>query len=341
MLAPPPLPRTLEASLRDLSSTKAVTRASAVKDLARHASRDEDTRVRSLPLFERALKDEAPGVRAAAAVALADVKGVETLAALLTAVEDVDAYVRQMALNALGEIGDARAAARLKRALRDERPEVRYQALIAFSKVGDAEDVLEALLTGTRDDDPAIRYIALRLAEDRRIASADGGKELLSEPALDARAKSMLDDTSREVAVVAAIYLARTGDAEARELVLDVVRGKVPTPEPEDEQEAVELAGELDLREAIGDLERRAWGLRTFFSRNTCAWNAKIALARMRHPRAMAEILADIGAAKEDIRTAAVVAAGRARLAEAKEPITALPPGAVDADLARDALSKL
>ena len=37
MLGPPPLPRNLEAAIRDLDSTRAEVRASAIEDLVRHA----------------------------------------------------------------------------------------------------------------------------------------------------------------------------------------------------------------------------------------------------------------------------------------------------------------
>src|ERR1700733_11351716 len=120
MFAPSPLPRTLEASFRDLGSTSYATRASAIRDVVRHALADAGTRGRAVPLLERALSsDTASSVRAAAAVALADLGAGEALATLLVAVEDEDPNVRQMALTALGEIGDARAAQRLDRALRD------------------------------------------------------------------------------------------------------------------------------------------------------------------------------------------------------------------------------
>src|SRR5258708_6489526 len=109
MFTPSPLPRNLEASFRDLASERPTTRVSAVRDVVRHSLRGDATRARAIPLLERALRDDkAPAVRAAAAVALADVVAHEALPSLLVAVEDDDANVRQMALAALGEIGDAR-----------------------------------------------------------------------------------------------------------------------------------------------------------------------------------------------------------------------------------------
>src|SRR5271169_867557 len=73
MFAPSPLPRSLEASFRDIASSKAATRASATRDVVRYALLSDATRLRAIPLLERLLRDdEASVVRAEAAVALAD-----------------------------------------------------------------------------------------------------------------------------------------------------------------------------------------------------------------------------------------------------------------------------
>ena len=344
MLAPPPLPRNLEACLRDLSSARRETRVSAVTDLVVHAARDEATRRQAIPLLEKALSDEAPPVRSAAAVALADLQASEALPKLLVAVEDPDLHVRQMALNALGEIGDVRAAPRLRRALVDERPEVRYQAVIAFARVSDGIDLAAALETALGDADDAVRYIALRVGEEK-IESADtepAVREALA--ALAVRAKELLGDPSDHVAIAAAIFLGkvggRGGDAAANALILKAIRGDGGKLEKEDERAAVEMAGQLDLRQAVPDLERRAWGVKSKLL-DTCAFHAKIALARLGHERAVAEVLRDLGSTDRDIRTAAVVAAGRARLTEAKNAIRALSAEAVDPRLRSTALEEI
>ena len=347
MLAPPPRPRTLEASIRDLASAKPAIRASAIADLARHATSDEATRARAIPLFEKALHDETPGVRSAAAVALADLAAHEALPALLVAVEDADQHVRQMALSALGEIGDGRARQRIERALADARPEVRYQALIAFARIAKSQpdDVAAALERAMADKDDAIRYIALRIAEEQTLDFAP----------LNERAHEALADAHDSVALAAALFLTRAelareradearpatpASLDARKTVLKLIAGGMRKPEREDEQAAVELAGDLEMREAIPDLERRVWGLGRVV-RETCGWHAKIALARMGHPRATIEILADLGSWRRETRQAAVVAAGRARIAEARAKIEALNGGEVDPALVAAALDAL
>jgi HEAT repeat protein len=359
---PAPLPRNLEASFRDLTSEKASTRASAIRDVVRHALRSDTTRDRAIPVLEKALKsDRVPAVRAEAAVALADVAAHEALPTLLVAVEDDDAHVRQMALSALGEIGDARAAQRLERALRDPRPEVRYQAVIAFARVAkdDPASVATAVARALDDEDSAIRYIAMRIAEEQ-VGGAGGDaaeseKHPLRDASLVARAEELADGADEAVAVVAGLYLARIGKSRGRAIALDVVAERRQTPELEDEQACVELAGELGMREAVEHLERRAWGrrrvLRVLLSwgagdRASCAWHARIALARMGHERARAEILAELGSWRRETREAAVVAVGRARLREARQILEKLlatvhPGESVDAALVREALVRL
>lgn len=347
MFQPAPLPRNLEASFRDLASAKAATRASAVRDVVRHALRNDAARERAIPALVRVLQDDAaPGVRAEAAVALADVAAHEALPSLLVAVEDDDVHVRQMALAALGEIGDTRARQRVERALRDARPEVRYQAVIAFSRIAKDEpaSIAAALLHALDDEDDSIRYIAMRIAEETGV---DG--EPLRDEGLAARAEKLLSETDEATAVVAALYLARVGQAQGCDAVLAVVAEQRKTPEVDDEQACIELAGELGMREAVPHLERRVWGARRWTravlgwgggDRRSCAWHSRIALARMGHERARAEILADLSSWRRDAREAAVVAAGRARMTEARGPLENLG-GTVDAALVREALVRL
>lgn len=346
MLGPPLLPRNLEASVRDLSSARPDTRASAAEDLVRHARYDESVRARAVPLLVARLTDEHPRVRSAVAVALGDLRACEAVTPLLVAVEDDDPHVRQMAINALGEIGDARALPRLRRALSDARPEVRYQSIIAFARVADkggaleASEVDDALFQAANDDDDAIKHIALRVAEER----LDDGKR--PDGRLLARARALVGDAAKaspHVVLVAAILLAKAGDERGHELVARVVRGEKiggVAPDKEDERAAVELAGELGMRKVVSHLERRTWGAMRFV-RDTCPFHARIALARMGHDRAKKEILAELASSRREVLSGAVVSAGRARLEEARDRIAALTSAAVDPELTCEALARL
>jgi hypothetical protein len=72
----------------------------------------------------------------------------------------------------------------------------------------------------------------------------------------------------------------------------------------------------------------------------SCAWHARIALARLGHARARAEILTDLGSWRRETREAAVVAAGRARMGEARGALESLGE-TVDGALVREALVRL
>ncbi|MEO7110860.1 MAG: HEAT repeat domain-containing protein [Polyangiaceae bacterium] len=328
----PLLPRTLEASLRDLTSTKADTRASAASDLARAVSGDTANRSRAITALEKALEDEAPNVRAAAAVALADLTAIEALPKLLVSIEDDDAMVRQMAIVALGEIRDTRALPRLRRALEDKRAEVRFQAVIAFARIAEADDAADALVRASKDSDENVRYIALRSAEDRI-------RDLPMREKVADRAEEMLSDESSHVAIAAAIVLAKSKRGSGKKLITSVVLGTVKV-QKEDEREAVEISGELGLHELEKELERRAWGI-TAKVRDTCAFHARIALARLGNTRAIAEITGDLRSPKREQRDAAVVAAGRAKLQGLRAAIEAFGDKDIDPDLRKTALEEI
>jgi HEAT repeat protein len=333
LFRPSQLRRTFPAALRDVESDSASTRASAVADLVEHA---EVERSRVVATLERCLSDRAAEVRAAAAVALADVRGVEALAALLVAIEDDDAHVRQMAITAIGEIGDARAHERLRRALTDERPEVRFQAVIAFLRVAGDEGV-DQVVAAFDDADPSIRYIALRCAEEHAV----GGERPAPRVIVEGAAR-LVDDSDVAVRVAAAILLARSGDRRGETVLLDVVRGALATREAEDEAAAVELCGELGVAAAEPHLVRRAFGY-FGFGEDRFAWQALVSLARMGHTRARSKIVRDLGSWWRDRRTLAVAAVGRARLAEARALVEAMrgDESRADADAVAETLAQL
>jgi HEAT repeat protein len=332
MFGATPLPRTLEAALRDVDAGKPAVRAASLRDLVAHAG---DARNRVMRALQKALRDdEAAPVRAVAATALADIGAREALPDLLLAVDDDDVLVRQMAIAALGEIGDPRATERLRRALADERAEVRFQAVMAFPRVSASREAsVEALLHATHDEDAFVCHIALRMTEEVRA----GGPP---DEHVVARARALLGHASVEVRVASAVLLAPLDgfydggsapkplqsprEAPSRALVTQVARGEVRTRDREDEAAAIELCGELGLERAQAGLEKRAFGRLLGLRRDPLAWHARVALARMGHERAGREILREIGARDRDVCTLAVAAAGRAHLTAARDRILAL-----------------
>src|SRR5690606_8136765 len=119
-----PLPRTLDAAVRDLSDRKPEVRLSAVRDLARWAGDAAQAPGAAIAALERALvEDGQASVRAEAALALADAAAASAVPSLLRAAEqDPSARVRQLAVLALGELGeqdDERIGALVAEALDD------------------------------------------------------------------------------------------------------------------------------------------------------------------------------------------------------------------------------
>src|SRR5258706_5917541 len=132
-----PLPRTLDAALRDADDPKTWVRVSAVRDLARHG--DGPGKARVVATLVRVLRRDASAeARGAAAVALADACADGATAALLEGVKDPVLHVRQMALLALGEVGepgDRTVLRAIDAALQGDAAALRFQALIAKNRL--------------------------------------------------------------------------------------------------------------------------------------------------------------------------------------------------------------
>jgi len=341
MLPLSPLPRTLQAALRDVHHAKLSVRGSALRDLAR-LSLGDDRQVALAALAKALREDGEPSVRAGAAVALADAEAQECIEAITLATRDESDHVRQMALIALGEVarpGDEGARAAAERGLCDAAPAIRYQALIAIYRVC-GEDAVAVVLERLSDADEQIRYVALRLLEEHWLEEPAAPRaDRALEPAALERVRPALEDSSEAVRLAAAILLARAGDSAGQGALIAAVNSRRAAREPEDEHAAVELAGELKLEAARRGLERRAFS--GLLSRDRFAWQARVALAKMGDKRAKRSILRDLKAWTRDTRTLAVAAAGRAQLVEARQLLRAMrgdekiaDPHAVDSALA-------
>ena len=142
--------------------------------------------------------------------------------------------------------------------------------------------------------------------------------------------------------MAAALLLASWQDRGGEAVILEVVEGKLRPHELQDEIAAVETAGALGLLGAIPALERRAYGMGRFL-KEQCSFHARVSLARLGHERARTDILEGLRAWTRVSRDEAVVAAGKARLEEARGLLEALrrQPERVDTTLVRDALEAL
>ncbi|MEO8901861.1 MAG: HEAT repeat domain-containing protein [Polyangiaceae bacterium] len=330
------LPRTLEAALRDMRHAKNETRLSVLRDLVRLA--ESENRARALSaLCEVMTSDAELHVRAAAALALGDAEAKECRDALLAAAQTGPVQVREMALAALAEVAepsDQQVLLLVAEARQDSAPELRFQALIAQNRLAPAT-LLSGLAEASRDLDAEVRQISYRIAEEHVLAD----RASLPEP-MRQRARAALRDDVPSVRLAAAILLARVGDTSGADVIRAVVERKDRVASLEDEQAALELAGELNITEARSGLSRRAFG---FFglARDPLAFHARVALARLGDERAKAAILRGLSAFTRDARTIAVAAAGRARLREARPILQRMTPAQADPETVAEALSEL
>jgi HEAT repeat protein len=337
MLGFTPLPRTIEAALRDAEHARPDVRLAALADLKRHARGGNEAAVSALVLRLKA--DPEPQVRAGAALSLADIDARAELGVLVAATSDQDPSVRQMALLGVGELAEpehAEARAAATRGLVDRLPAVRYQAVVALARL-QGEGSLEALLVGSRDHDPEVRHVAFRVAEE-----VFGGRAPEQVPLpLVQRARGALRDDNRNVQLAAAILLAVLGEAAGRERLVEVVNARGGIAHAEDEVIAIELCGQLGLGKATPGLEGRAFGV--FGGRTPVAWHARVALAELGHARAKLAILRGLSAWSRAARTLAVAAAGRARLQEAREILERMTgaPDRAEPDAVTDALASI
>lgn len=123
--------------------------------------------------------------------------------------------------------------------------------------------------------------------------------------------------------------------------MVEVINARRRIQHADDEVIAVELCGELLLREATPGLERRAFGM--LGGRTPTSWHARVALAELGHERAKSVILRGLSAWSRDARTLAVAAAGRARLQEAREILRSMAgsPERAEPDAVNDALAAI
>lgn len=334
MLGFRPLPRTLDAAVRDAKhATRDLVRIEAVRDLGRYAAdADAAVRERSVGALCQGLSDSTPAIRGESALALADAAAKPAVAALITAAGDSNQKVRQMVLVALGELaepGDSAALKVLRAAFADDAVELRYQALIGLARL--APDDNAPLVRCLTDEDSEVRYIALRLTEERfRSRPLPHQVEL--------RVERALSDADVSVRTAAAIWMFQRGNKEAKPVLVGYLNGSFKQVSAEDEIAAVELAGDRRVSEARPGLQRRAFGI---FG-GVAAWQARVALAQLGDSAAKQRLLQGLRAWGRDARTHAVVAVGRAGMTEARGRLQELQAsGEVDAEIIASALAAI
>lgn len=154
----------------------------------------------AIPLLEPLLAGGNPDTRTGAAIALGRLMSIESVPALVHALEDPTATVRAAAATSLGAIGggtdDTDVA--LIAALSDENDDVRAVAAGAPGQLF-AERAVEALISALSDESPAVRRSAVISLEQIASYHEDGKSEVLS--ALEAAKDSEQDEYVRDIAI--------------------------------------------------------------------------------------------------------------------------------------------
>ncbi|MFO0660129.1 MAG: hypothetical protein U0165_09905 [Polyangiaceae bacterium] len=162
------------------------------------------------------------------------------------------------------------------------------------------------------DRDPAIRYIALRVAEEA-LAEATSGCTWESS-ALDL-ARRALQDPHANVKIAAALLLSHRGVHDGASVISSVIDGTMKAEDPQDEAACVEMAGALGCGRVHPHSNDERSGQRAC-SASAFRSSHESSLAKLGHPRARAGILDDLGAWSLERRTLAVIAAGRVPIEE-------------------------
>jgi len=314
-----PLPRSLEATLRDAHNPKPRVRLSAVGDLVRWAAGEERERCIA-ELVTLLARDPDLEVCAAAALGLADAGATESLGSLIAAAEHGSPRVRQMALVALGELaepGQPSVSGVLRASLDSDLPALRFQALVAAHRLFEEPALQPELERALGDVEAKVRYVACRIVEERYFAPGAAETPEASRAALLEALRERLGDSDPAVALAAAIPLARSGSELARDCVVTALNRAQGSAQQEDEQAAIELCAELQLNAARPGLRARAWG-GFIGGASPLAFQARVALARLGDARACGHILRGLSSWSRDTRTRAVAAAGQARLEAAR-----------------------
>jgi HEAT repeat protein len=329
MFAWSPLPRSAGATFRDAKNPKSAVRLSAIVDLVRWAASDERARCVER-LTELLVSDPDLEVRAAAAVALADVGDTDSVALLVAAAKSGPPRLSQMALIAIGELaprGHPPALEAVQSALASSAPALRFQALVAAHRLLEPAELTPCLLSALVDPEPRVRHVACRISEECFFAPD------ASEPpgALSSALTERLADSATKVALAAAIALGRRGSLRAQGIVVRALNGSRGLEELDDEQAAIELCADLRLTAAGPGLRARAFG--GVFGASPLAFQARVALARLGDARAREQILRDLSSFRRSVRDRAVAAAGQARLEAARQRLLEMRSDERQADL--------
>jgi len=329
-----PLPRTLEATLRDAESARVEVRKSVLRDLVRHS--DGEAKHAVLAALCRLLRTDSSGeVRALSAIACADTAQPEVVADLLDALEDAEPKVTQFVLLALGEFRDVGPLA-LERIIpyrKSALPALRYQSLSTCYNLRES-GILDRLVEATSDSDVEVRWLGWHLLADccsHSPSIRDAGRSRVNPVTEDAEPfHSELLERLKDPAQAAALFHSATSDvarvkAEAAILLLEadaerafrLVQPLLDHPKGIDPYQFERLIlkfGEVGCRLSVPWMSKHA---RRGWFEGRIGWYCLVALAHLGERDARQEVVRELESPNARRRSRALAAVRRLRLVEA------------------------
>jgi len=323
-----------------VGSPKGHVRAAAAHDLSQYIDSSAAATVVS-KLEQLALEDSVIEVRVAAMLALVDGGAKQSVGSMVQLARSGVPRIRQIALLALAELaepGQTEAIGAAMQAVVSPLPALRYQGLVALKSL-QQDDSTNVIMNQLTDEDSEVRWVAVRLLEELCIRECpdDSVPVNPNRNAVKDAVRPLLKDLSPRVALAATLLLSRLRDATAVESLAGWLARSAAKLDPQDEQAAIELAGQLGLASAKADLERRAWPL---LWEGPTTWTARVALAQLGDARARQSILQNLFSNSPMKCARAIEAAGKVRLEQARARLQYLlaNPSGFDVDAIQSAL---
>ena len=345
LFGPSLLARSLRAALRDIESPKLGVRHAAARDLGRYI--DGPDRLSVVARLIRVMQtDTDTEVRVSALMALVDAGATEAVQAVLAVAQNGEPRLRQVALLAIGELAELGSEEGIQvasEATHSELPALRYQALVALRNLRQL-GAINRIVESARDEDPEVRWVVVRLLEEFWTFDIVSGVDDITRRAIEQKVCQalgpLLNDRESRVRVAVTLLLARLRVAEAAEAIAGLLSSNDVKLTKNDEEVAIELAGNLRINSAIPGLRRRAWPL---FWETPLSWKARVALAQMGDERARVAVLESLHSKLAYKCARAIEAAGQIGLEQARPRLLALlrNPTAYDAEAIQTALKRL
>jgi HEAT repeat protein len=307
-----------ETALRDIRSGDPEARLAAIDALSEAPSEIEAS---ARGVLRDALDDPILRVRAAAALALAELGAGDALDRLIELSKSPEIQEAQAAVIALGESGDLRALPAIEAAVASPEADLRFQAVLALGRLA-PDQSFEQLSKAAEDTDPEVRANAAAALADTAAERAI--------PVM----RALLMDRDRAVRLEAGLALAELGERSATPTLIEALSDRDVAPQ------AVRALGQLRDPSAIPALTDLC---RSWLARAPLRASAAAALTALDDPFGWSELQVWLGSRRREARAMAIYACGDLRITGAVDRLIEIlkDPHHPDRDAAARALGEI